>query len=608
MGACSFECEGSPVAIAARLLGFWREGRHADATRRRRAPVKPSGLAYGVDESPPRFLLWMSALQHVLIATTVGMFLPLLVLDAAKASPETAEGVMSVCMLVLGLGTVLLSLGARHLGSGYLMPASFSGVYFSVTILAAKQGGLPLVAGMTMFAGLVQLLLSRIVHRLRTYLPTEIAGFAMLLSGFTLAVVGFNMITGVAGPDDAIAPQMDLPALLGVCCALVMMGLHVWGTSAIRTYIVLIALAGGSVAAFALGVAPPFEAGLSDTGVLRLPERSSGWPLLATNLLLPFAIAAIASSLRAVGDLTTVQKVNDARWQRPDMTTIRNGLAANGLATIAAGALGTMALGTTSGSVGASVATGVTSRVVGLAAGVLFVAFAFVPAITDLLTALPRPVIGATLVFSSCFINLTAMQVMTSRLLDERRTLMLGGGLLLALSRFLFPAFYAQTPEFLQPAVSSPLVIGLLGALVLNLVFRIGVRKSASVDFTPGIDPLSKLEAFAQRQGAIWGARRDVVDRAANAMVEAAECLPLLADPGTAGRMTMTFDEYWLDVRVEYQGRPLATAASLPNPDELLADETQLTRLSSVLLRRLATKLSTGEHGTLQRIHLGFEH
>ena len=42
------------------------------------------------------------------------------------------------------------------------------------------------------FAGFIQLLLSRVVRWLRPYLPTELAGFAMLMSGFTLAVVGFN--------------------------------------------------------------------------------------------------------------------------------------------------------------------------------------------------------------------------------------------------------------------------------------------------------------------------------------------------------------------------------------------------------------------------------
>ena len=121
-------------------------------------------MVYGVDERPPPFMLWMAALQHVLIATTVGMFFPLLVLDAAHASHETSQHVISVCMLALGIGTILFCLNARDLGSGYLMPASFSGVYFSVSILAAKQGGLPLVAGMTMFAGFVQLLLSRVVR------------------------------------------------------------------------------------------------------------------------------------------------------------------------------------------------------------------------------------------------------------------------------------------------------------------------------------------------------------------------------------------------------------------------------------------------------------
>ncbi len=596
------------MAIAARLSEFWR-GSSDDATvRKPRPPVKPAELVYGLDDRPPPFMLWMSALQHVLIATTVGMFFPLLVLDAAQASHDTARHLMSVCMLVLGIGTVLFCLNARDFGSGYLMPASFSGVYFSVSILAAKQGGLPLVAGMTMFAGLTQLLLSRIVHRLRAYLPTEIAGFAMLLSGFTLAVVGFNLITGISTADDTMRAEMDVPALLGVACVVMMMALHVWGAASLKTYIVLIVMASGYVVAFALGMVSTADIRLSADSIVQFPLRNSGWPTFALNLALPFAIAAVAASLRAVGDLTTVQKINDAGWQRPDMRAIRNGLAANGLGTMVAGGLGTVALGTTSGSVGASAATGVTSRVVGLATGALFIVIAFFPTIHDLLIAIPRSVIGATLVFTSCFINVTAMQVMTSRLMDARRTLVIGGGLLLAFSRFLFPAFYAAAPPLLQPAVSSPLVLGLLGALLLNLLFRIGIKKSASIAFTPGVDPLAKLEEFARHQGGVWGARRDVVERAVRAMIETAECLELLMEPGRAARVTMTFDEYWLDVTTEYDGKPLVTGAAAPSHEELLADESQLTRLGAIMIRRQATRLTTGASGSTQRINLGFEH
>jgi NCS2 family nucleobase:cation symporter-2 len=590
------------------LLRLWRGKPEDGIPRKRRPPVKPAELVYGVDERPPPFLLWMAALQHVLIATTVGMFFPLLVLDAAQASHQTVQNAMSICMLALGIGTLLFCLKTRDLGSGYLMTASFSGVYFSVSILAAKQGGVPLVAGMTMFAGLTQVLLSRVVDRLRPYLPTEIAGFAMLLSGFTLAVVGFNLITGVVTADDTMKAGMDVPALLGIGCAVVMIALHIWGAARLKTYIVLLVLAGGYAVALALGMVPASEIRTSPESLVHLPVAVSGWPTFALNMMLPFAVAALASSLRAVGDFTTVQKINDTGWQRPDMQSIRNGLAANGLGTIVAGGLGTVATGTTSGSVGASVATGVTSRAVGFATGALFIVIAFLPTIHDLLITIPRPVIGATLVFTSCFINVTAMQVMTSRLMDARRTLVIGVGLLLAISRFLFPAFFAQAPDWLQPAVGSPLVIGLLGSLLLNLVFRIGVRQSASMTFAPGVDPLTKLEDFAQHQGRVWGARRDVIERAVLAMIETGECLDLLMEPGKTARVTMTFDEYWLNVAFEYEGKPLVTGAAVPSADELLADPSNLTRLGAIMIRRQATRLTTSASGATRRIDLGFEH
>jgi xanthine permease XanP len=186
--------------------------------------------------------------------------------------------------------------------------------------------------------------------------------------------------------------------------------------------------------------------------------------------------------------------------------------------------------------------------------------------------------------------------------------LVIGVGLLLAFSRFVFPGFYAGAPHLLQPAVSSPLVIGLLGALLLNLLFRIGVKKSATIDFTPGVDSFAKLEEFAEQQGRTWGARRDVIERAVRAMIETAECLALLISPGKTARVTMTFDEYWLDVVTAYEGKPLMTSASVPSHDELLADETQLTRLGAIMIRRQATRLTTNTNGAEQRINLGFEH
>src|SRR4029079_4639829 len=88
---------GWTVALASRLLELWSDTADDEKLRKRRPAVKTTELVYGVDARPPPFVLWIAALQHVLIATTVGLFFPLLVLEAAHASRETSQHVTSVC-------------------------------------------------------------------------------------------------------------------------------------------------------------------------------------------------------------------------------------------------------------------------------------------------------------------------------------------------------------------------------------------------------------------------------------------------------------------------------------------------------------------------------
>jgi hypothetical protein len=61
-------------------------------------------------------------------------------------------------------------------------------------------------------------------------------------------------------------------------------------------------------------------------------------------------------------------------------------------------------------------------------------------------------------------------------------------------------------------------------------------------------------------------------------------------------------------VLIDYQGKPLVTSAAAPTHDELRADESQVTRLGAILIRRQATRLNVGASGGVPRISLGFEH
>jgi len=594
------------LSILSSLLAHLRYEPTDETNGIQRPPVKPAGVTWAVNQRPPAHVLWVAAIQHVLLATVTTAF-PLLVCEAAKASHDTTRQVLSASLLAAGIGSVLLSLRNRRIGTGALMPASFSGIFFTTTVAAAHQGGLALVAGMTILSGLLQIVIGRLIHLLRPYLPTEIAGFAMLMSGLTLGIIGFNLITGVSVASAVMSTSMEPSAALGLACLLVTIGLYVWGAERIRLYAVLIVLAGGYAIGAALGFVP-FSEMRSAEVIVEVPQGPVDWPSFAFNFVVPFTVATIGSSLRSIGDLGMVQKINDANWQRPDFAMIRRGLVANGIATAIGGMLGTVPLSTASTTVGLTLSTGVNSRVVGLAAGVVFIVLAFLPAAHELIILAPRTVLGAALVFTSCFTIVGGMQAMVSRLMDGRRTLVVAVALLLAFTRYLFPNFYNDAPIYLQALVSSPLSMGMIPALVLNALFRIGIKRTASIEFTPGADAFDQLEHFADTQGGIWGARRDVIQRASRAMFETVEALELLIEPGTRAHLPMTFDEYWLEVTAEYQGKPLVTSAAAPHHDELLADDSQLTRLSGVILRRLASKLSTDASGGRQRIRLGFEH
>lgn len=156
--------------------------------------------------------------------------------------------------------------------------------------------------------------------------------------------------------------------------------------------------------------------------MLRLPDPGHVQWAFDTDLIIPFAVAAVAASLGAMGDVTICQKTNDAGWTRPDMRTISGGALANGLSTALAGLLGTIGTNTSTSNVGLAAATGVTSRNVAYAVGGIYLLLAFMPMGATVFVIMPGVVVGTTLVFASCLVFVNGLQIIASRLLDTRRT------------------------------------------------------------------------------------------------------------------------------------------------------------------------------------------
>ena len=565
---------------------------------------RPQNYAYWLDDKPPLGVTVLSGFQH--IGLVCGFLpIPLAIAREAGLTDGRVVDVISVSMLVLGITAILQVLRRGPVGSGLLAPSCFSGAYLGPSLLAVKAGGLPLVLGMTMFGGCVEAALSRVLRHVRPYLPPEIAGFVVMLVGVTVGGLGVRYVLGIAGAAPAGARELAVSAItLGL-----MVGLNIWGRGAPRLFCALLGFVGGYLAAGLLGVLPMTEfARIMKAPLLGMPAVGDvGWSFDAA-LIIPFAVAAMAALLKTVGDLTTAQRLNDADWVRPDLKGISRGTLANGIGSALAGFLGTAGLNASTANIGLAGATGVTSRRIAYATGGIFIALAFMPKLSGILAVMPRPVMGAALMFVAAFIIVSGLQIIMSRMLDARRTFVIGLSFVIAIAVDISPAYFRTLPASIQPLFSSSLVVGMLTAILLNLIFRIGARKIQNLVVAPGqVDPVA-LEQFMEANGASWGARRDIVERASFNLTQSIETISESCDPQGPLEIAASFDEFRLDVRVSYSGPPLELPEKRPTNEEIMESDEGQRRLAGFMLRRHADRVTSTHRDGRSTVLFHFDH
>ena len=566
---------------------------------------KPAVLQYGVDDVPPPLVTLLTALQFVAVLTGFLVF-PLIMAREAHVPPEVADSVLSWSVIVLAIGTSMQALPRGPIGSGYLAPSVMTAVYVGPSLEAVRLGGLALMSGMTFFGGAVEAALSRSMHRLRALLPPELAGVVIFLVALGNGLVGYRYLVTHGAAD---APDMLAHWTVAAITLAVTIGLNVWGKGVARASCALIGMVVGYLAAIPAGLLPHDElAQLAALPPLRIPRVDYfGWSF-APVLIAPFLIAALANTLKAAALLTACERINDADWVRPDLKRIGGGVLADGLTTALSGVFCVFGVNTSASSVGLSEATGVASRRVAYAISGVFVVIAFIPGLMRFFTLMPSAVIGATFIFTTCAILKGGIETIASRMLDTRRTLVVGLALLTGVAVEAFPAFFRSAPASIEPLVGSSLVLGTMVGFALNLVFRIGVRKSATLSVDPAsVDP-ARILSFMEEKGGQWGARREVITRATFAAWQAVETIAENASPRGPIALTPSFDEFNLGLEVRYDGEMMVLPERRPTDAEIHDDPEGVHRLAGYLLRRNADRASSARRGGAAVLAFQFHH
>jgi xanthine permease XanP len=569
--------------------------------------TKPANLLYGVNEKPPLPVVLVLGLQHVFILF-ISLIFPALIVNLMgdAIDSDSARSFVSLSMIAGGIITILQAIRFKGIGSGYLCPSVCGPSYLTASILAVKTGGLSLLFGMTAFAGVIESILSRIMKRLRFLFPPEVMGIVVALIGIVIIPLAIDNFFGVSGTDTVTTGPEILVAILTL---ITMVAINVWGKKQLRLFSIIIGMVVGYVASFSLGIIPQESINhLFESQWFSVPYiRNLHWSFDA-SLVVPFIVATICSTIKSIGDLGTCQKINDVNWKRLDMHTISSGILVDGFGGILPGIIGGFGQSTSSSNVGLSLATGATSRRIAYATGGIIIFLAFFPRLSELFIIMPPPVIGATLIFAISFMIIAGFQMIATRMLDVRRTFVLGFAVIFGLSADLAPELYASVPDWIQPVFSSSLALGSVTAIVMNLIMRIGISSRSSIELSPSKHTSTDVFNFMESQGSKWGARREVVMNAAATVNEVLESVTALDLARSPLKVEVKFDELNFDIAISYQGKPLQFDKKPPSPEELLENENALASLSGFIIRSKVDQISSHISNDTCRIHIHFDH
>ncbi len=568
---------------------------------------KPANLIYGVEDRPEWGKAVLLGLQHIFIFF-IGLLFPVLLVRELGSGISASDGqaFISLTMVSGGLITILQARRIGPLGSGYLCPSVAGPSYLSASLLAGGIGGLPLVMGMTAFVGVVEMAFSRIMKYMRFLFPAEVTGVVVAMVGIVVIPLAIRNFFGLGLDDSHIHP---LEVLVGTLTLAVMIALNVYSKGNLKLYAVLIGMIGGYLLSLLLGIVPSgdIESVAGAKGVA-LPWLAN-WSLsFDWGLAIPFTVAALCSTLKTVGDIATCQKINDRDWARPEMKSISGGILVDGMGGLLPGLLGGFGQSTSSTNVGLSIATGAASRRIAYTAGGLFILLAFFPKLSQVFIILPKPVMGALLIFSLSFMVITGIQLITSRILDARKIFVVGTSIVLGLSVDMAPEVYKNIHAFFQPIFSSSLSFATVSVVVLNLLLRIGIKKHAARPFQLEQTNSDEVFDFFEKQGGSWGARKDVIASAASAVSEFMDAARELHVREGKVEVKLAFEEISLDVIIRYEGDALEPPTCPPTTEELIEDSSSVGRLAQWLMMKYPDISHIRAHGQENEVKLHFDH
>ena len=212
-------------------------------------------------------------------------------------------------------------------------------------------------------------------------------------------------------------------------------------------------------------------------------------------LLPAFVLVALIESVQTISNAVAVQRVSWRRQRAVDFRAVQGTVATAGLGNLVCGIAGTVPNTLLSTSVAVTDMTGAAARRVGIAAGAVFIAMAFLPKVRAAVLAIPGPVVSAYLVVLMATLFMLGMKMVVQGGMDYRKALIAGGAFWAGVGfqcGTIFPEF---THDFAGGLLRSGVTAGGLVAILLTLFMEVTKPRPRRIRTAFDVSALTEIKS-----------------------------------------------------------------------------------------------------------------
>ena len=447
-------------------------------SQRMPSPKDAAGLVFGLEDRPDFVTSFVGAIQHVL-ASVMPIVIPTLVIGHALGLGNEVPHLVSMALIVSGIGTFIQSHRFGPVGSGLL---SLQGTSFSFVgpIIAAgtayKMTGhtsdqiLALIFGLCLAGCLVEIIISRFITSLKRIITPAVTGSVITVIGLSLVKVSF---TELVGGKESPATSGLTNLTVGFLVVTLIVWLSVLPNFWLRITAVMTGVIVGFVVSCILGMVDFTR--LGGCAWIAVPQPLKYGLDFDWVYIVPIALVYVITTIETTGDLTANSVISGEPIEGDVyLARIKGGVMGDGINSGLAALMNTFPNTTFSQNNGVIQVTGIASRHLAAYIAAILILLGLFPVLGSALQLIPSPVLGgATLVLFSS-IAVAGIRILASQPFRRKEIFVVAMSLGCGLGVALVPEVLEPLPQSLGKVFESPITTCGVVAIVATLLLPEG--------------------------------------------------------------------------------------------------------------------------------------